>query len=500
MRLDMSQNIRMIQTMAPRMIQSMEILQLPVLALEERIREEMAENAALELEASAVERTSTDLEAKYDTASEPGETGIPVIDERRHKDEGPSPQEIDAFSQLAQEWSENYTPDHHPSRWAGMELSDKKQDAMLNMADRPPSLESSLLDQLSLDFSDEPAIVLEFAQHIIANLDERGFLPTTIEEISKSFEKKISEAQKSRALYLVQHLEPAGIGARDLRECLMIQLADPPPCVEHAELLRVIVGNHLDDLRNNRLPVIERKTGVPLQTLREAIRELRFLNLNPGAEFAQTTTQYVVPDVVVEPDEDGNYQVRLNEENTPSVHISRHYLEMLRDKKEDPEALNYLKKKITAARWLIDSIEQRRATLEKVTRAIIDHQRDFLEKGPEYIEPLKMATIAERIGVHVTTVSRAVDDKWVQTHRGIFPLRSFFGGGTVTDDGKDVAYDTIKRKLTELVHSEEKTNPYSDDELVKKLAEMGYPLARRTVTKYRKMLGILSSRQRKQHV
>jgi RNA polymerase sigma-54 factor len=173
---------------------------------------------------------------------------------------------------------------------------------------------------------------------------------------------------------------------------------------------------------------------------------------------------------------------------------------MLRDKNADPQTLEYVKRKITSAKWLVEAIEQRRGTLTKVTKSIIDHQKGFLERGPEAIEPLKMQNIADDVGVHVTTISRAVDDKWVQTPRGIFPLKRFFGGGTVTSTGEEVAWETIKRKLTEIVEQEDRSNPYSDDDLVDKLQELGYPLARRTVSKYRKMLNIPSSRQRKSHL
>jgi RNA polymerase sigma-54 factor len=358
-----------------------------------------------------------------------------------------------------------------------------------------------MLQQLPFSTDNEDPLVVEFAEYLIANLDSHGFLSDTLEALRLNYEKPVTEDLAERSLQIIQSLEPTGVGARDLRECLLLQLREPPPSIENVDVLRAIIGNHLEDLKHNRLPVIERKTGYSLETLRDAIHELRFLDLNPGAKFSSAKTQYVVPDVVVErdPDHPGEYMIKMNEENTPNVYISKDYLNMIREKQGDPKALEFLKRKITAARWLIDSIEQRRNTLEKVTRAIIDHQKDFLERGPDYIEPLKMQQIADKVGVHVTTVSRAVDDKWVQTPRGIFPLKSFFGGGTVTSDGQEVAYDTIKRKLTEIVGSEDKSNPYSDDELVKKLGEHGYPLARRTVTKYRKMLSIPSSRQRKQH-
>src|SRR5205814_282729 len=203
------------------------------------------------------------------------------------------------------------------------------------------------------------------------------------------------------------------------------------------------------------------------------------------------------PDIVVERREDGEYDVRLLDDWVPSIYISRRYLDMYRDKACNPKDKEYIKRKIQSAQWLIEAIEQRRSTLGKVTRAIIKHQRAFLDSGPEHIEPLKMQQIADQVGVHVTTVSRAVDDKWVQTPRGIFPLKRFFGGGTHTASGGEVAWETIKQKLLEIVGNEDKSNPLSDEDLVAKLAQAGYPVARRTVTKYRKMLNIQSSRQRK---
>jgi RNA polymerase sigma-54 factor len=496
MRLDISQHMRMLQQMklAPRMIQSMEILQLPIMALEERIRQEAAQNPALELGTSSTETPTTDLEAELGENHQPQSSPA----DSAATPDGPTAQEVDAYEQMAEEWSENYIPAHHPSRLAGIELSDKKHDALQNVVDRPPSLEDHLLDQLTLCES-EP-LVLDLAKHLIANLDERGFLNAPLSDIAATFGRDVTEDQVQQALALVQQLQPTGVGARDLRECLLLQLEDPNPDLEHVDVLRAIITNHWDDLIHNRLPVVERKSGYSLELIQQAIQQMRHLELNPARGFSSGRAQYVVPDIVVERDSTGEYVIRINDQQTPHIHISRHYLSMLRDKRGDPKALEYIKKKIDAAQWLIDSIRQRRNTLEKVTREIIRRQRDFLEKGPDAVKPLKMQEIADVVDVHVTTVSRAVDDKWVQTPRGLFPLRRFFGGGTVTSTGEEVAWDTIKHKLTEVVQSEDKRNPYSDDELVEKLQQLGYPLARRTVTKYRKMLGIPASRQRKQHV
>jgi RNA polymerase sigma-54 factor len=302
-------------------------------------------------------------------------------------------------------------------------------------------------------------------------------------------------AQAEEALAMVQKLDPPGVGARNLRECLLLQLTPDVPC---RDVLQVLITHHLDDIQQNRLPAIEKRTGIPIDDIKDAIEHLRRLNPRPGARYLSPNTQYVVPDLVVEANEHGDYEVRLADDHTPQLAISRQYQRMLKNKQSDPVTREFIQKKIQSARWLIESIEQRRSTLLKVARAIVEHQKNFLDKGPEAIEPLKMQEIADRVEVHVTTVSRAVDDKWVQTPRGIYALKRFFGGGTTTTDGEEVAWETIKQKLLEIIAKEDKQNPLSDEEIVEELGRSGFPVARRTVTKYRKALRIPSSRQRKQ--
>jgi RNA polymerase sigma-54 factor len=207
-----------------------------------------------------------------------------------------------------------------------------------------------------------------------------------------------------------------------------------------------------------------------------------------------------VPDLIVEPNDSGGYDVRLVDDYTPQLAVSRQYRHLMRGNRTDRETRQFLMRKIESARWLIEAIQQRRNTILLVAQAIIDHQRNFLDIGPEAIEPLKMQQIADRVGRHVTTVSRAVDEKWVQTPRGIFPLKGFFGGGAKSADGEEVAWETIKQKLIEIIANEDKRNPLSDDEIAEKLKEAcGIPVARRTVTKYRKEHNIPSSRGRKKH-
>jgi RNA polymerase sigma-54 factor len=261
--------------------------------------------------------------------------------------------------------------------------------------------------------------------------------------------------------------------------------------------LRTLISHHLEDLRDNRLPAIKRKTGYSIELIQQAWEELRKLNPKPASEFADSFVPVVTPDVIVEKGEDGRYHATVDDYRTPRLRISRYYRRRLANGTATPEEREFIKRKINSAQWLIDSIEQRRSTLTKVAQAIVDYQYRFLDDGPEHIEPLKMQQIAEKVGVHVTTVSRAVDDKWIQTPRGILPLRRFFVGGTRSEDGEDVAWDAIRLRLQEVIDGEDKANPYSDDELVKQLRSHGLKVARRTITKYRQKMGIPSSRQRR---
>jgi RNA polymerase sigma-54 factor len=363
---------------------------------------------------------------------------------------------------------------------------------MANMVDRSQSLQDYLHDQLG--WFDLPPELRAMADRIIYNLDSNGYLQSRLEDLLGPDAGEEELALAKRALAMVQRLDPPGVAARDLRECLLLQLT---PGMPYYEQLQTLIASHLEDLEHNRLPVITRKTGYSIELIQESLEELRKLNPKPGASFGEAVVPTVTPDVFVEPREEGGYQVRLEDGRTPSLFISPHYRKLLMSGKADEETREFIKRKVNSAQWLIDSIQQRRSTLTRVAQAIVDHQVEFLSKGPEFIEPLKMQQIADKVGVHVTTVSRAVDDKWIQTPRGIFPLKRFFCGGTVGADGEEVAWDAVRLKLQEIIDNENKQRPLSDEELVKELAKHGIKVARRTVTKYRKALGIPSSTQRK---
>jgi RNA polymerase sigma-54 factor len=486
--MQIGQRMEQRQILAPRMIQSMEILQLPIMDLQARIRQELDENPALELQ----EPTLEELQAAEEAEAAPAEDekaadpdGELVIDDDHELD-------FNRLDALSQDYYDAFNEDHRPSRNGIDDESDRKHDAMSNMPSRPQSLHDYLTEQLSfLEIEPEE---LELIKFLISYIDDNGYLKESLVDIAGDYPHSVKPSQLESALRLIQTLDPTGVGAHTMEECLLLQLTPETP---HAEVVRALIQNHLDDVAYNRLPIIQKRTGYDIPLIKEAIEVLKHLNPKPGAQFTSENIPYVVPDIIVDRNESGEYEVRLVDDWVPNVHIPRHVVELARDKGSDPKTKEYIKRKIQAAQWLMESIEQRRGTLEKVTRAIIKHQKAFLDRGPEFIEPLKMQQIADQVGVHVTTVSRAVDDKWVQTPRGIFSLKRFFGGGTHTASGEEVAWETIKNKLLELIDKEDKSNPLSDEDLVAKLQEAGYPVARRTVTKYRKMLNIPSSRQRK---
>ncbi|MDZ4783953.1 MAG: RNA polymerase factor sigma-54 [Planctomycetia bacterium] len=488
MRLSFGQELRMQQKqmLAPRMIQSMEILQLPIMELEERIEQEMEENPLLTMQEEDPDLPEEQAEVENPDAPTSEEREL-VVDETKDNAD-----DFERLLNLGEEWSSEYDERPRVSSARIEEEGDRKHDAMANMVDRPQSLHDYLRDQLSwfgLDAALRPMV-----DKVIYSLDSNGYLQGRLEDLVDAEAGPNGLVLARKALEVVQKLDPPGVGARDLRECLLLQLTSVMPFFEQ---LRTIIANHLEDLEHNRLPVIQRKTGYSIELIQETREELRKLNPKPGARFNDTYVPSVTPDVFIEQATDGSYKVRLEDGRTPNLFISNYYRQMLMNGQADAKAKEYIKQKINSAQWLIDSIQQRRNTLTKVAQAIVDHQTEFLNSGPEHIEPLKMQQIADKVGVHVTTVSRAVDDKWIQTPRGIFPLKRFFGGGTTSADGEEVAWDAVRLKLQEIIDNENKHDPLSDDALVEELAKHGITVARRTVTKYRKAMNIPTSRQRR---
>lgn len=478
------------QILAPRMIQSMEILQLPLQALQERIEQELAENPLLELQ----ERDPTLPE---ETTSEPdlgaNERSIdekPLVVDEAHN----NADDFERLLQLDRDVPDYFDETTRRSANRMDEDSDRAHDTISNVAERPESLQDYLMHQLGeLDID---VRMMAMCERIISALDPKdgGYLRSSLRDLLPADAPPEDLQLAEKALELVQGLEPAGIAARDLRECLLKQLR---PEMDLYDEQKTLISNHLEDLRDNRMPQIMKATGFSIDRIKEAWEELRKLNPKPAAQFAEVHVPAVEPDVEVERGEDGKWHVIVEESRTPQLFISKYYRERLASGEATPEEREYIKRKVQAAAWLIESIEQRRNTLTKVAQAIVEHQTEFLEEGPEHIHPLKMQQIADKVGVHVTTVSRAVDDKYIQTPRGIYPLRRFFVGGTQTEDGEDVAWDVVRNRLQEIIDKEDKSSPLSDDDIVQELKKLGLDVARRTVTKYRQKMSIPSSRQRR---
>ncbi|HEX3726340.1 MAG TPA: RNA polymerase factor sigma-54, partial [Pirellulales bacterium] len=474
------------QVLAPRMIQSMEILQLPIMALQERIEQEIQENPVLDLAEEDLDLPEEPVDVENPNAPAEEERELVVGEEKNNEED------FERLLNMDEEWPDHFEERSRPSNTRVEEEGARKHDAMANMVARPQSLQDYLHDQLG--WFNLSAELRSMADRIIYNLDANGYLKSRLEDIIDPNATSEQLSLAHQALAIVQKLDPPGVAAHDLRECLLLQLT---PGMPYYEQLKTLISGHLEDLEFNRLPVIERKTGYSIPVIQQTWIELRKLNPKPGANFGETFVPNVIPDVFVELGDDGKYRVRLEDGRTPKLYISPTYRKYLMSEKTNAETREYIKRKINSAQWLIESIEQRRNTLTRVAQAIVDHQTEFLSKGPEAIEPLKMQQIADKVGVHVTTVSRAVDDKWIQTPRGIFPLKRFFCGGTVSADGEEVAWDAVRLKLQEIIDDENKQHPLSDDELVKELAKHGLTVARRTVTKYRKAMSIASSRQRR---
>ncbi len=489
MRLSFGQQLKMAQKqiLAPRMIQSMEILQLPILALQERIEQEIEENPVLDLIEVDPDLPEEQFEAEKEETAADTDKELVVDETKDNKDD------FERLDQMNEEWPETFEERRQPSANRIEQDSLRRHDTMANMVSRPQTLQDHLHNQISwFDLNEETRLLVD---RIIYNLDADGRLQGQLCDLLKPDAPPERLALAEESLQIVQRLDPSGVGARSDQECLLLQLESGMPLGEE---IRKLIENHLEDLAANRLPLISKKTGYSIERIHAIWDELKKLNPHPGSLFRETHVPTVTPDVFVERNDEGKYLVRLEEERTPNLNISSYYRRLLSNAETNEETREYIKRKINAAQWLIDSIQQRQSTLTRVSQAIVDHQTEFLEKGPEAIEPLKMQQIADKVGVHVTTVSRAVDDKWIQTARGLFPLKRFFVGGTVSSDGKEVAYDAVRIKLQEIVDGEDKHKPYSDDELVRQLGEHGLTVARRTVTKYRKNMGIPSSRLRRE--
>jgi len=463
--------------LSPQLIQRIEILQLGAQDLEDMVENELANNDALVAE----KQTPKELEPK-----------APEAEQKQDESAAEANPESSEPRVELDYWNDTYRG--RVRARGGDDDEDPKQQALNNTPARARTLAEHLEDQLQL--SDATDRIKRLARFLIENLDRNGWLKVPLAEIVVPFHEEFSLADAEEALKVVQSLEPAGVGARDARECLLLQVREDHPLSSY---LRKMIELSLEDVGRNRLPKVAKDLGVTVDEVKNLIDAMR-KNFEPfpGRRFAAETNYRVRPDVKVQK-VDGRFEVQLTDDWMPRLSINPERLRMLRSRLLSGDLKKHVRRGIENARFLIESIEQRRRTLERVAQEIVKRQGDYLEHGVEHLKPLKMQEIADELGIHVSTVSRALKSKYIQTPQGIHDMKFFFTGASQGTDGVVESRTGVRERVRELVDAESKSEPLSDDEIVEKLKAMGLNIARRTVTKYRKALKIPSSRQRREY-
>jgi len=481
--------------MTPKLQQAIKILQMPRLELSQYISQQMQENPFLDEdydeieEAPEVEETETKSDDTDDAQSEAEfdlETGLPETDIPGDNDLPEIDITRDDFGDV--DWEEYFQDSSSASNEWEEPSDDNRQ---LNVPTVTESLQEHLLWQLRMsDISDHD---FEIGELIIGEIDDDGYLNASIEEIAQLSDSETTEVE--RVLQIIQSLDPPGVGTRNLSECLMIQLQQLD--LDDTIAYGIVKNGYLDDLKENRYPQVAKSLGIDINLVRDAVSAISSLESKPGRQFSSAKAEYIIPDVIIDKI-DGKYTVFMDDYG-PRLRLSPYYKNFLGSlgtmQEKDRE---YIQSKFESASWLMESIERRRRTILKVTESIFDVQRDFLERGHEYLKPLTLRDIADRVGVHEATVSRVVKNRYVQTPRGIFRLKYFFSSGISNDEGGMTSSISIKEMIKNMIDTEDPKNPLSDNEIEDILKEKGFKIARRTIQKYRSELNILPSSKRKQ--
>ncbi len=463
LRLEQKPELR--QLLTPKLIETLKLLILPKVELLEKLDQELLENPMLEaLEPEAAPTIDTaDLDASLKNWKK-------LLDG------------LQLSSSQLEDQSGGDDEENDPVNFTGYEKT----------------LYENLHDQLVVAAPNDR--LFQIADFIIGNLDDRGFLAVSDAQILEDANKQriadppVKQSEVDEGIRLIQTLSPAGIGARNMRECLMLQLEDQEL---DDTLAYEIVRDFYEDLLSKNRPQLAQKLDASLEDVEFALDVLSHLSFSP-AEGRGLSAMAIEPDLYVIKDKDGLWQIHYNNENIPELAINNHYMDLLKKSSDfNTETKEFLVKKLESAKWWIEALGQRKKTLVNTMEAIIEHQQLFFDKGPENIRPLKMEEIADKIGVHPATISRVVKDKFVQTPYGTFPLRKFFIGGLESDTGEDIATDRVRDRIREIVAAEKNNKPLSDDKIAELLQNEGIQIARRTVTKYRELLGILPARMRK---
>ncbi len=466
----LSQEMKMQQVLAPHLFQSLEILQMPLLDLQQMIKQELSENPTLE---------ATEQQADAQIEIEQGTKDV----ERDEFDN-----EIEKLAALGEEWGDNFYENRQVS---GGSDAEEKYQYMMDSLSESSSLHDELLEQLTHSSLNE--YERKIAGIVLGNIDDDGYLQLDVEDLLAL--PNFPAETLDKILATIHDFDPPGVGARDLRECLMLQLkrAGREDTQEYQ-----LVAEHLDLLGRHKYDEIARAMGLTGERVKELAAAVAKLDPKPGRNFSEAQIEYVTPEIIVEK-KDGEYVITQNKKPYPNLFISRKYLQMLKDPGTSKEVKTYIREKITKSKQFIQSIDQRMSTIYRIAVEIVRIQRDFFDHGVSKLRPLNMKTVAELLEVHETTISRATTGKYMQTPRGLLSMKYFFKPGIMTTSGESISNESVKSALGEIIRDEDKKKPYSDAKLVKLLEEDGMKIARRTVAKYRDQLRILPSHLRKIH-
>jgi RNA polymerase sigma-54 factor len=483
--LDQKLQQKLLQKLSPQQIQMIKLLEVPAMQLEQRIKKELEENPALE-EGPEEEDTEGREEEEIDLEQEEREQDEFGLDDYLNDEDIP-----DYRLQV-----------NNASR------DDERRDLVPYASGS--SFHENLISQFNLRIETEREETL--GEYIIGNIDDDGYLRREVENMvdDLAFLQNITtdEDELNAVLEIIQDLEPAGVGARDLRECLLLQIERKNQSLPSVTLTKTVLEDYFEEFSRRHYEKIMSKLMISEEEMKSVIDEVLKLNPRPGGSVSDPYTrqaQHIIPDFILEQSDNG-LELTLNNRNIPDLRVNRGYTEMLesysRDKaagKKNRDAILFVKQKLDAAKWFIDAMKQRQNTLLLTMNAILEYQREYFEEGDDTkLKPMILKDVAEMTGLDISTVSRVANSKYIQTHFGIFPLKFFFSEGMQTDAGDEVSTREIKRILQECLNNEDKRKPLTDERLTKILQEKGYQIARRTVAKYREQLNIPVARMRKE--
>jgi RNA polymerase sigma-54 factor len=460
--------------MTPKLQQALKLLQMPAIELQQMLKQEIMENPMLEEVDDYLENVEEER-AEQETKNEDGK-------DTKEDAEPDGEEQID--------WAEYFQSGFE----IGYGLGEETQEEFF---ERVPvakrSFAEQLISQLRIVTDDDRTV--EIGDYIIGSLDESGYLTCELSEVAGTFGVPVEEAE--RILKIIQTFDPPGVGARNLQECLLIQLTNRG--LEDSLAARII-RDHFDDFKQKKYLEISKKLKIPIQEIQNQCKVISTLDPKPGLEIMANDPQYVIPDLVVEK-VDAKYVVYLNDKNIPRLRISQAYQSELMKENRDgnKETREFIQSRLKSAKWLIQTIEQRRRTMVKVMECIVEKQREFFERGTQSLRPLTLQQVASEINMHESTVSRVTTNKYVHTPRGVFELKFFFSSSLGTEDGGEISAKSAKDKIRRIIELEDQRNPLSDQKIADMLKHGGLNIARRTVAKYREQLNILPARMRKQY-